>query len=92
MCLILCLLGWEMSPSLTSQHFPREFCFRHRDVIYSVFQLPLCYVIGFLGGSDNKESACNARDPDLIPGLGRSPWRRKWLPTPVQSMVSQSWT
>ena len=25
------------------------------------------------GGSDGKESACNAEDPGLIPGLGRSP-------------------
>ena len=25
------------------------------------------------GGSDGKESACSAGDPDLIPGLGRSP-------------------
>ena len=25
------------------------------------------------GGSDGKESACNAGDPDLIPGSGRSP-------------------
>ena len=25
------------------------------------------------GGSDRKESACNAGDPDLIPGSGRSP-------------------
>ena len=24
------------------------------------------------GGSDGKESACNAGDPDWIPGLGRS--------------------
>ena len=30
-------------------------------------------LIGFPGGSDGKESACNARDPDLIPGSGRSP-------------------
>ena len=28
---------------------------------------------GFPGGSDGKESAFNAGDPDLIPGLGRSP-------------------
>ena len=28
---------------------------------------------GLLGGSDGKESALNAGDPDLIPGLGRSP-------------------
>ena len=27
----------------------------------------------FPGGSDGKESACNARDPGSIPGLGRSP-------------------
>ena len=27
----------------------------------------------FLGGSDGKESACNAEDPGLISGLGRSP-------------------
>ena len=29
--------------------------------------------MGFPGGSDGKESACNARDAGLIPGLGRSP-------------------
>ena len=28
---------------------------------------------GFPGGSDGKESACNAGDPGLIPWLGRSP-------------------
>ena len=28
---------------------------------------------GFLHGSDSEESACNAGDPGLIPGLGRSP-------------------
>ena len=28
---------------------------------------------GFPGGSDGKQSTCNAGDPGLIPGLGRSP-------------------
>ena len=28
---------------------------------------------GFLDGSDSKESACSAGDPDLIPGLEKSP-------------------
>ena len=28
---------------------------------------------GFPGGSDDKESACNAGDPGSIPGSGRSP-------------------
>ena len=30
-----------------------------------------------------KASACNAGDLGSNPGLGRSPWRRKWQPTPV---------
>jgi len=30
-------------------------------------------MILFPGGSDGKESACNARDPCSMPGLGRSP-------------------
>ena len=29
--------------------------------------------MGFPGGSDSKESACNEGDLGLIPGLGRSP-------------------
>ena len=47
-----------------------------------------------LGGSDNKESACNAGDPSLILGLGRSlemgmathssilAWRIPWTEEP----------
>ena len=31
------------------------------------------YQLGFPGGSDSKESACNAGDLASIPGLGRSP-------------------
>ena len=31
------------------------------------------FVMGFPGGSDGKESACNAGDPDLISGLEISP-------------------
>ena len=32
--------------------------------------------MGFPGSSNGKESACNAGDPDLIPGSGRSPGER----------------
>ena len=32
----------------------------------------ICYASGFSGGSDSKESACNAEDWGLIPGSGRS--------------------
>ena len=38
---------------------------------------------GLPGGSDDRESACNTGDLGSIPGLGRSPWRMQWLPTPV---------
>ena len=36
--------------------------------------------MGFLGGSADKESACNAGDLGLIPGLGRSPGEGKGYP------------
>ena len=32
--------------------------------------------MGFPGGSDSKESACNAGDPSSVPELGRSPGER----------------
>ena len=35
--------------------------------------MPPIYILGFPGGSDSKESASNAGDLSLIPGLGRSP-------------------
>ena len=37
-------------------------------------------VLSFLGGSDGKESACNAGDLGLIPGVGRSPGERNGYP------------
>ena len=59
--------------------------------------------MGLPGGSDSKESACNAGDPGSIPGSGRSPgegngnhssilaWRIPWTEEPggLQSMGSQ---
>ena len=38
------------------------------------------HICGFLGSSEGKESGCNAWDPGLIPGSGRTPWRRAWQP------------
>ena len=35
---------------------------------------------GFPGGSDGKDSACNAGDLGLIPGVGRSPEERNGYP------------
>ena len=36
--------------------------------------------MSFPGSSDGKESACNAEDPGLIPGSGRSPGERNGNP------------
>ena len=41
--------------------------------------------LGFLGGSDVKESACNAGDLGLIFWVGKISWRRECQPTPVFS-------
>ena len=38
--------------------------------------------LGFPGGSVITNLPANAGDADLIPGLGRFPWRRKWQTTP----------
>ena len=40
-------------------------------------------VVGFPHSSVGRESAYNPGDMGSIPGSGRSPWRRKWQPTPV---------
>jgi len=51
-------------------------------------------IMGFLGGSDGEESACNAGDMGLIPGLVRSTgegngsilaWRIPWTEEPMES-------
>ena len=36
--------------------------------------------LGFLGGSDAKESAYS-RTPGFDPCVGKTPWRRKWQTT-----------
>jgi len=39
--------------------------------------------VGLPGGSDGKESACNAGDLGSVPGLGRSPGEGNVFSTPV---------
>ena len=47
------------------------------------------------GGADGKESACNAGDLGLIPGLGRSPGEGNgyplWYSCPENSMDRGTW-
>ena len=58
--------------------------------------------MGFPGGSDGKESTCNAGDLGSVPGLGRSPgegissilaWQIPWTEEPgrLQSMGCKEW-
>jgi len=44
--------------------------------------------VGFPGGSDGKESACNTGDLGLIPGLGRSPGEGNGNPLQYSCLVS----
>ena len=56
----------------------------------------------FPGGSASKESACNAGDLGLIPGLGKSPGEEKGYPLQYSDLessldcivhgVAKSWT
>ena len=54
-----------------------------KSVIFSSITIQnITSTVGFPGGSDGKESACNAGDLGSIPGLGRSPGEVNGL-TPV---------
>ena len=44
---------------------------------------PYHSLVDFPSGSAGQESACNAGDLGLIPGLGRSLGEGNWLPTSV---------
>ena len=63
----------------------------------SLYKSPcLSFIMGFPGGSDNKQSACNAGDPGLIPGWGRShgegngyPFQYSCLENPRNNMKMQ---
>ena len=49
----------------------------------------------FPGGSDRKESSCSARDPGLIPGLGRPPGEGNGYPLQYSHLVNSNrgaWT
>jgi len=97
------LTQWRKSDGMDCVHALVQKCFIEFKEWVSVRKLKR----GFPGHSAGKESACNAGDPILIPGSGRSPgegighplqyswaslfdpwvgkipWRRERLPTPV---------
>ena len=49
-------------------------------------------MMGFPGGSDKKESACNAEDLDSIPGSGRSPGEGNGNPLQYSCLKKFPWT
>ena len=49
-------------------------------MLSKVVFMHICFLKGFLCGSAGKESACDAGDLGLIPGLGRSPGEGKGYP------------
>ena len=59
-----------------TQHFTRTshyLLLNHLSIWLNAAVVPLSSLaLGFPGGSDSKESACNAGDLASIPGLGRS--------------------
>ena len=55
-------------------------------------RLPTAVFLGFLGGSDSRESYLQCRKPGFDPWVGKIPWRRKWLPTPVFWPGKSPWT
>ena len=48
---------------------------------FILFLMKLYLLLGFPGGSDGKESACNGRS-GLDLWVGKI-WRKEWLPSPV---------
>ena len=63
--------------SVVTIHNPSLTC-----ISFFFFYFLFC-IGGFPGSSASKESACNAGDLSLIPGVGRIPWRRGRLPNQV---------
>ena len=60
--------------------------------MYRAIQQYLLTPQGFPGGSDGKESSCNAGDLGFDPWVGKIPRRRAWQPTPVFLHGESPWT
>ena len=62
-------------------------CVGYVGSVYLWSDTPVSSIAGFLGGSEGKESACNAGDLGLITASGRSPGERNGNP-----LQCSSWT
>ena len=65
----------ETGPQVKSIILKEDFCFQ--NVSYQVYAI---VALGFPGGSEGKESACNEGDQGSIPGSGRLPGKENGYP------------
>ena len=65
-----CKVAARMSPSLLTTHHKSLLC---ASIAFILNYQSDIYHMCFPGGSVSKEAACSAGDPDLLPGLERSP-------------------
>ena len=85
-------LHWLIHPHSKGTEWPKEVWRERMNSIHSVllflFWIVVKSIWGFPDGSDGKESACNAGDPGLISGSGRSPGEGNENPFHSQSNPS----
>ena len=60
--------------------WPKNWSFSYSISPLNEYSELISFRTGFLCGSVGEESACNAEDLGLIPGLGRSPGKGKGYP------------
>ena len=79
------------SYALQADSLPAELVKVSPELYATTVYLTIAYFLGwgFPGGSDGKESPCNVGDLGLV---GKIPWRREWLPTPVFLPGEFPWT
>ena len=101
-CTILASAGKHIICALLNRKLSLLNNFRFVAIHWRRDRLSTPIFLGFPGGLAGKESACNAGDLGLIPGLGRSPGERKGYPLQYSGLensvdymvhgVAKSWT
>ena len=96
-------LWWGYQESLLSNIPWCKYIYTHTHTVYEythIYSVYMCvcvhiHIYGFPGGSDSKESTCNAGDLDSIAGLGRFPGERNGNPLQYSclknSMDREAW-
>ena len=72
--------GWDGNDAITGIQSTYESDHNQGITVWWWEKIKVCLLWGLPGGSDGKESACNARDPSSISGLGKSPGEQNGNP------------